>query len=104
MAPAWKISRSLITPQLALATVWCSYSTLTSLGVVLALTGGGPVNATRILPIALYETAFLDLRINEALAIVMVVLAFNALLLVYVAVSRRGSPTSGFPSRATFRI
>jgi multiple sugar transport system permease protein len=70
--------------------VWLSYSTLTSLGVVLALTGGGPVNATKTLPIALYETAFLDLATNEALAIVVIILALNALLtLIYVGVSRR---------------
>jgi ABC-type sugar transport system permease subunit len=87
---AWYVSMPLIAPQIALATVWFSYSTLTSLGVVLALTGGGPVNATRILPVALYETAFLDLRTHEALAIAIVILALNALLtLVYVGISRR---------------
>jgi ABC-type sugar transport system permease subunit len=87
---AWYVSIPLIAPQIALATVWFSYSTLTSLGVVLALTGGGPVDATRILPIALYETAFLDLRTHEALAISIVILTFNALLtLLYVRISRR---------------
>ncbi len=87
---AWYVSIPLIAPQLALTVVWFSYSTLTSLGVVLALTGGGPVDATRILPIVLYETAFRDLRTHEALAIAMIILAFNALLtLLYVRVSRR---------------
>lgn len=87
---AWYISIPLIAPQLVLATVWFSYSTLTSLGVVLALTGGGPVNATKILPITLYQTAFRDLRIHEGLAIAIIILALNALLtLVYVRVSRR---------------
>ncbi|MGF1667317.1 MAG: carbohydrate ABC transporter permease [Acidimicrobiia bacterium] len=87
---AWRISLPLVTPQLALATVLLSYQALTSLGVIVALTGGGPVNATRTLPIALYETAFLELENNEALAIVIVILALNAALtLVYVAVSRR---------------
>lgn len=87
---AWRISIPLISPQLALATILLSYQALTSLGVIVALTGGGPVNATRTLPIALYETAFIDLETNEALAIVVVILLFNALLtLGYVAVSRR---------------
>jgi len=87
---AWRISIPLITPQLALATILLSYQALTSLGVIVALTGGGPVNATRTMPIALYETAFIDLETNEALAIVVVILLFNALLtLGYVAVSRR---------------
>jgi multiple sugar transport system permease protein len=87
---ASRISLPLVTPQLALATVLLSYQALTSLGVIVALTGGGPVNATRTLPIALYETAFLDLETNEALAIVVVILALNAALtLIYVAISRR---------------
>lgn len=87
---AWRVSIPLVTPQIVLATVWFSYSTLTSLGVVLALTGGGPLNATRTLPIALYEAAFRDFQTNEALAIVIVVLALNALLtLAYVGVARR---------------
>jgi multiple sugar transport system permease protein len=87
---AWRISMPLITPQLALATILLSYQALTSLGVIVALTGGGPVNATRTLPLALYETAFIDLETNAALAIVVVILIFNSLLtLGYVRVSRR---------------
>jgi ABC-type sugar transport system permease subunit len=87
---AWRISIPLITPQLALATILLSYQALTSLGVIVALTGGGPVDATRTLPIALYQTAFIDLETNAALAIVVIILLFNALLtLGYVGVSRR---------------
>lgn len=87
---AWRVSLPLVTSQLALATVLLSYQALTSLGVIVALTGGGPVDATRTLPIALYETAFLELETNEALAIVVVILALNAALtLVYVGISRR---------------
>ena len=93
-ASGWKraryISIPLITPQLVIATVWFSYATLTSLGVVLALTGGGPMNATRTLPVALYETAFKELQQNEALAIVIVILAINALLtLFYASLNRK---------------
>lgn len=87
---AWKISIPLITPQLVLATILLSYQALTSLGVIVALTGGGPVGATTTMPIALYETAFIDLETNAALAIVIVILAFNALLTIgYVLFSRR---------------
>ena len=87
---ATKISIPLITPQLALGTILLSYQALTSLGVILALTGGGPVNATRTMPIALYEAAFVDLQNNEALAIVVVILMFNAVLtLGYIGLSRR---------------
>ena len=87
---AWKISIPLITPQIVLATILLSYQALTSLGVVIALTGGGPVDATRTLPIALYEKAFVELETNAALAIVVVILLFNALLtLGYYALSRK---------------
>ena len=58
--------------------------------MIVALTGGGPVNATRTLPVALYETAFIDLETNQALAIVVVILLFNGLLtLLYVAFSKK---------------
>ena len=87
---AWKISIPLITPQIVLATILLSYQALTSLGVVIALTGGGPVDATRTLPVALYEKAFVELETNAALAIVVVILLFNALLtLGYYAFSRK---------------
>lgn len=87
---AWRVSIPLIMPQLALATILLSYQALTSLGVIIALTGGGPVDATRTLPIALYEAAFIDLETNKALAIVIVILVFNALLtLGYWGLSRR---------------
>ena len=87
---AWYVSIPLVIPQIVLATVWFSYSTLTALGVVLALTGGGPLDATRTLSVALYETAFRQFETNEALAIVIVVLALNAVLtFLYVTLARR---------------
>ena len=87
---AWRISLPLVTPQLVLATIWFSYSTLTALGVVLALTGGGPLGATRTLPVILYETAFRNFETYQAMAIVVVVLVLNALLtLIYFLLGRR---------------
>lgn len=72
----------LLSPQIALAVIWQSYSTLTGLGVVLALTGGGPLRGTEILPMQMYDTAFVSLRQNQALAIGTVILTLNALLTV----------------------
>lgn len=87
---AWKVSIPLVTPQLVLAIVWFSYATLTSLGVVLAMTRGGPLNATTTLPVFLYQMAFAELRYNEALALVIIVLAINALLtILYVSAARK---------------
>jgi multiple sugar transport system permease protein len=84
------ISIPLIAPQLAISTVWLSYATLTSLGVVLALTRGGPSRATQTLPVEMYETAFIRFETEQALAIVVVILVLNAVLtLSYIALSRR---------------
>jgi ABC-type sugar transport system permease subunit len=80
----------LLAPQLLISTVWLSYSTLTGLGVVLALTGGGPLKATQTLAMEMYTVAFRNLEFNRALAIATFILVLNALLtLGYVAIGRR---------------
>lgn len=80
----------LLVPQLVIATVWLSYSTLTGLGVVLALTGGGPLDATTTMAMEMYNIAFRALQFNEALALATVILVLNALLtLMYVRVAKR---------------
>jgi ABC-type sugar transport system permease subunit len=96
-ADGWKrartISMPLISPQIALGVVWLSYGTLTSLGVVLALTGSGPENSTQTLAMEMYETAFIRLETNLAMALVMVILALNAILtLTYMRLARRYDP------------
>ncbi len=93
-ASAWQRARMLtiplLAPQLVITTVWLSYSTLTGLGVVLALTGGGPLGATTTLAMEMYNVAFRSLRFNEALALATFILVLNAVLtLMYVAVARR---------------
>jgi len=80
----------LLAPQLMISTVWLSYSTLTGLGVVLALTGGGPLKATQTLAMEMYTVAFRSLEFNQALAIATFILVLNALLtLGYVGIGRR---------------
>jgi len=93
-ATGWSRARyimmPLLTPQIVISTVWLSYSTLTGLGVVLALTGGGPLNATTTLSMHMYLTAFRSLQFNQALAIATFILVLNGLLtMLYVGVSRR---------------
>jgi multiple sugar transport system permease protein len=87
---ASRLTIPLLTPQIVISTVWLSYSTLTGLGVVLALTGGGPLSSTTTLAMEMYLTAFRALKFNEALAIATFILILNALLtLVYVRVARK---------------
>ncbi|MGI9585973.1 MAG: carbohydrate ABC transporter permease [Acidimicrobiia bacterium] len=80
----------LLAPQLMISTVWLSYSTLTGLGVVLALTGGGPLLSTQTMAMEMYTTAFRNLQFNEALALATFILILNAFLTMgYVAIGRR---------------
>lgn len=87
---ARRITIPLLAPQVLISTVWLSYSTLTGLGVVLALTGGGPLKATQTLAMEMYTVAFRNLEFNQALAIATFILVLNALLtLGYVMIGRR---------------
>jgi multiple sugar transport system permease protein len=84
------ITIPLLAPQLLISTIWLSYSTLTGLGVVLALTGGGPLKATQTMAMEMYTVAFRKLEFNQALAIATFILILNAVVtLVYVGIGRR---------------
>jgi multiple sugar transport system permease protein len=84
------ISLPHLAPQVALSAVLLSYHALTSLGILLGLTGGGPANATNTLSVMLYDLAFRSLDYGTALALMVVILIFNGLLtLGYVGLSRR---------------
>jgi multiple sugar transport system permease protein len=93
-ATAWQRARfltlPLLAPQIVISTVWLSYSTLTGLGVVLALTGGGPLDATNTMAMHMYTIAFRSLEFNQALALATFILVLNALLtLFYLTVARK---------------
>lgn len=84
------ITIPLLAPQLVITTVWLSYSTLTGLGVVLALTGGGPLGSTTTMAMEMYNIAFRSLKFNEALALATVILVLNSsLTLAYVRIAKR---------------
>ena len=87
---ARRVTIPLLAPQVLISTVWLSYSTLTGLGVVLAMTGGGPLKATQTLAMEMYTVAFRNLEFNQALAIATFILVLNALLtMAYVVIGRR---------------
>lgn len=93
-ASPWERARHitipLLAPQLVITTVWLSYSTLTGLGVVLALTGGGPLGSTTTMAMEMYNVAFRALKFNEALALATVILVLNAALtLAYMRIAKR---------------
>lgn len=74
------ISLPLIAPQLILSTVFLSYKALTSLGTVLALTGGGPGTATQLLTLEMVRVGFNEFDMGTALAIVVIIFVLNAAL------------------------
>ena len=87
---ARRVTIPLLAPQVLISTVWLSYSTLTGLGVVLAMTGGGPLKSTQTLAMEMYTVAFRNLEFNQALAIATFILVLNALLtMAYVVIGRR---------------
>lgn len=84
------ISLPLIAPQLILSTVFLSYKALTSLGTVLALTGGGPGTATQLLTLEMVRVGFNEFDMGTALAIVVIIFILNAALtLLYLRLQRR---------------
>ncbi|MPZ14937.1 MAG: ABC transporter permease subunit [Chloroflexi bacterium] len=93
-ARGWQRARHvmipMLTPQLLISTIWLSYSTVTGLGIVLPLTGGGPQGSTNTLAMEIYLTAFQELNFHEGLAIATFVIVLNAMLtLTYIRVARR---------------
>ena len=93
-ASGWKraihVTIPLLAPQILISIVWLSYSTLTGLGVVLALTGGGPLKSTQTMAMEMYTVAFRNLEFNQALAIASFILVLNGLLtLGYLRIGRR---------------
>ena len=84
------ISLPLIAPQLTLATVWLSFKAVTSLGTVLALTGGGPGDATQLLTLEMVRLGFDEFDTGTAMAMVIIIFALNAgLTLFYLRLQRK---------------
>lgn len=93
-ATGWRsalyISMPLIVPQITLATVWFSFKAVTSLGTVLALTGGGPGDSTQLLTLEMMRVGFDEYDTGTAMALVIVIFVLNALLtLFYLALQRK---------------
>lgn len=86
-ATGWRtalyISLPLIAPQLTLATVWLSFKAVTSLGTILALTGGGPGEATQLLTLEMVRLGFDEYDTGTAMALVIIIFLLNAGLTVF---------------------
>jgi len=84
------ISLPLVLPQITLATIWFSFKALTSLGTVLALTGGGPRDSTQLLTLEMIRVGFDEYDTGTAMALVIIIFLLNAgLTLFYLALQRK---------------
>jgi multiple sugar transport system permease protein len=92
-ATGWQIFRRITLPllktPLLLVTIVLTLSNLNTVETPLVLTSGGPGNATRILPIDVFDRAFITYDLGSATALALVMFLGNILLvLAYVRLAK----------------
>jgi len=92
-ANSWQIFRRITLPllktPLLLVAIVLTLSNLNTVETPLVLTGGGPGNATRILPIEVFDRAFVNYDLGSATALALVMFLGNILLvLAYVRLAK----------------
>jgi ABC-type sugar transport system permease subunit len=98
-ASAWQrfryITVPLLRPIILLTVILATGGSLNSLDIPLALTGGGPGNATEIISISLYQQSFFHLDISYGATIGTMMLIANIVLIVlYILVLKPGRSTA----------
>lgn len=84
-----RVTLPLMRGPLILVTIVLTLSCLNTVETPLVLTGGGPAGATRILPVEIYERAFVNFDIGGATTLALASFAFNlVLVLFYVRLAR----------------
>jgi ABC-type sugar transport system permease subunit len=78
----WHITLPQLRPMINIAVVLATVSTFNYLGLVWALTRGGPANATEILPVMVYRQAFVDYSFGYSAAIALVIFAVNLVFVI----------------------
>jgi multiple sugar transport system permease protein len=77
------ITWPLLAPTTAIVTIVLVVNSFQAFTVPYVMTGGGPAQKTRIIPIMLYETAFRDFKMGQASAISVVMLLFISVFAVF---------------------
>ncbi len=84
-----RITLPLLRGPLILVTIVLTLSCLNTVETPLVLTGGGPAGATRVLPVEIYERAFVNFDIGGATTLALAAFALNLLLVLsYVRLAR----------------
>lgn len=83
----FKITLPLIKPMLGVSLIWVSYISFSTFDIILALTAGGPLRATELVSVYMYELGFQQLNFGEGSVLMVVLLLFNTCLsLVYLKI------------------
>lgn len=83
----FRITLPLIKPMLGVSLIWVSYISFSTFDIVLALTSGGPLKATELVSIYMYELAFQQLNFGQGAVLMVVLLVFNTVLsLIYIKI------------------
>lgn len=84
-----RITLPLLRGPLILVTIVLTLSNLNTVETPLVLTGGGPAGATRVLPVEIYERAFVHFDIGGATTLALAAFALNLVLVLgYVRLAR----------------
>lgn len=87
----WYITLPLLRPTLLFVLITGFINGLQSFALTMIMTGGGPVNSTRVLALYMYETAFQNFRMGRASAMAFVLfLIIFVITLVQLRIFRRG--------------
>lgn len=82
-----RITLPLIKPMMGVSLIWVSYISFSTFDIILALTAGGPLRATELVSVYMYQIAFLQLDFGQGSVLMVVLLAFNTVLsLVYLKI------------------
>ncbi|MGF1625688.1 MAG: carbohydrate ABC transporter permease [Alphaproteobacteria bacterium] len=81
----FKLTLPMIKPMVGVSLIWVSYISFSTFDIILALTAGGPLRATELVSMYMYELAFLQLDFGKGAVLMVVLLLFNTCLsLVYI--------------------
>ncbi|MCT7378161.1 carbohydrate ABC transporter permease [Chelativorans salis] len=82
-----RITLPLIKPMMGVSLIWVSYISFSTFDIILALTAGGPLRATELVSVYMYQIAFLQLDFGQGSVLMVVLLTFNTVLsLVYLKI------------------
>jgi ABC-type sugar transport system permease subunit len=86
----WHITLPLLRPVIVVAAILRSISTFNQFDLVWLLTGGGPLNATFVLPIMVYNEAFVLYNAGRAAAVTAFMFVVLAILTFFLLSLDRG--------------